>query len=294
MNANVSTAADSLLQQLGNRPRPKVGIILGSGLGGLADQISDALKIDYESIPGFVRSTAGGHRGQLIFGELQSVPVVAMAGRFHRYEGWTNDQAAFPVEVMHAIGADSLIVSNAAGGVSPKLAVGDIVILKDHLNWMGGTFQFNQARLIQKQGKESSEVIGGINRGQIYDQPMAKIAQESAMKAGFSANFGTYLATLGPTYETRAEYRMMRKLGADVVGMSTVPEVLVANALGMRVLGLSMVSNVADPDRPNVANHEEVLLAGQAAGAKMETIVRGVLRRGVLRNCPESTSRTSP
>lgn len=268
MKSNVSSATESLRERLGGRPLPQTGIILGSGLGGLADQILDPLKIDYESIPGFVRSTAGGHRGQLIFGSLQSVPIVAMAGRFHRYEGWTNDQAAFPVQVMHAMGASSLIVSNAAGGVSPKLAVGDIVILKDHLNWMGGTFQFN---------RESKFLFGGADRGNTYDIPMAQAAQSAAMQDGFSANFGTYLATLGPTYETRAEYRMMRKLGADVVGMSTVPEVLVAKSLGMRVLGLSMVSNVADPDRPIVANHEEVLRAGQAAGAKMETIVRGVL-----------------
>ena len=294
---NVSSAAEFLSEQLGDQPRPQVGIILGSGLGGLADQITDPLKtdplkIDYESIPGFVRSTAGGHRGQMIFGTLQSVPVVAMAGRFHRYEGWTNDQAAFPVEVMHAIGVSSLIVSNAAGGVSPKLAVGDIVILKDHLNWMGGTFGFNRNLSSEasngsgeasngsceaSNGYSEADVFGGPDRGNTYDTDMAHAAQASAMQAGFTANFGTYLATLGPTYETRAEYRMMRQVGADVVGMSTVPEVLVAKSLGLRVLGLSMVSNVADPDRPIVADHEEVLMAGKAAGAKMETIVRGVL-----------------
>lgn len=272
MNAIVSDAADSLRERIGDRFQPIAGIILGSGLGGLADQITSPLKIDYESIPGFVQSTAGGHRGQLIFGLLQSAPVVAMAGRFHRYEGWTNDQAAFPVRVMHALGATSLIVSNAAGGVSPKLAVGDIVILKDHLNWMGGNFYFDQ-----KRSNEMPDHFGGVNRGKFYDEQLADVAQLSAMKAGFSANFGTYLATLGPTYETRSEYRIMRQLGADVVGMSTVPEATVARYLGMRALGLSMVSNVADPDRPIAANHEEVIRAGQAAGAKMETIVRGVL-----------------
>ena len=279
--SNVSTATEFLSERLADRPRPHVGIILGSGLGGLADQISDPLKIDYQDIPGFVRSTAGGHRGQMIFGTLQSLPVVAMAGRFHRYEGWTNDQAAFPVQVMHLLDVNSLIVSNAAGGVSPKLSVGDIVILKDHLNWMGGTFEFNQNQIDEQSLSDGNHVkatlFGGPDRGNTYDDHMASVAQASAMKAGFTANFGTYLATLGPTYETRAEYRMMRQMGADVVGMSTVPEVLVAKSIGMRVLGLSMVSNVADPDRPIVANHEEVLLAGKAAGAKMETIVRGVL-----------------
>jgi purine-nucleoside phosphorylase len=198
-----------------------------------------------------------------------------MAGRFHRYEGWSNDQATFPVQVMRSLGADYLIVSNAAGGVSPKLAVGDIVILRDHLNLMGGTFQFNGDR--SETGHP--ERLGGPNRGSLYDPLLANAARTAAIQAGFTANFGTYLATLGPTYETRAEYRMMRRIGADVVGMSTVPEVLVANRLNMKVLGLSMVSNVADPDRPVIANHEEVLLAGKAAGAKMEAIVGGVLSR---------------
>ena len=275
MNANVSLAVKFLRHHLVGRPAPRAALILGSGLGDLAQRIENSLAIAYDKIPGMVASTARGHQGELIFGTLQSVPLVAMAGRFHRYEGWTNDQICFPVTLMHALGASCLIVSNAAGAVSPKLAVGDIVILRDHMNGIGG----NPAS------------PSGSCRGRLYDLSMARAAQRAALEAGFAANSATYLATLGPTYETRAEYRMMRRMGADVVGMSTVPEVLEASALGMRVLGLSMVSNVANPDCPTVASHAEVLQAGKAAAAKMEAIVRGVLampcfRRSADKNPP--------
>lgn len=250
--------------------QPVLAIILGSGLGGLATKINNSVEIDYEQIPGFARSTAGGHRGRLIIGTLEDRPVVAMAGRFHRYEGWTSDQTAFPVFVMNRLGADALVVSNAAGGVNPKLSVGDLVIIRDHINMMSGlsipiTQPWDLSPL-------RTERTGGV-----YDAKLAAFAKQVAIKNQFTATAGTYLATFGPTYETRAEYRMMRKIGADVAGMSTVPEVLAASAIGMKVLGLSMVTNVANPDRPIEANHDEVLEAGRAAAVKMETIVRAVL-----------------
>jgi purine-nucleoside phosphorylase len=247
---------------------PKAAIILGSGLGQLADRIDDATAIPFGDIPGFGTSTAAGHRGQLVLGTLENVPVVAMAGRFHRYEGWSNDDVAFPVAVMHAIGATHLIVSNAAGGVSPKLRVGDIVVICDHVNFMTGTFGWNRDR-----GGESF-----VRPAATYDPAMSQTAIEVSIRENFTAIRGTYLATFGPTYETRAEYRMMRRIGADVVGMSTVPEVLAASHLGMAVLGLSMVSNVANPDLAVKADHDEVLQAGRAAEVKMEAIVRGVVR----------------
>jgi purine-nucleoside phosphorylase len=248
--------------------RPSVAIILGSGLGGLADRIENPTVVSYSEIPGFRSSSAKGHRGELIFGQLESTQVVAMAGRLHRYEGWTNDEIAFPVQLMSALGAERLVVSNAAGGVSPKLCVGDIVVICDHINWMGGRFSWNRglgATSIRRQKD-------------VYDPEMSLVAIKVAIEQNFTACVGTYLATLGPTYETRSEYRMMRRIGADVAGMSTVPEVLAATRLGMRVLGLSMVSNVANPDLAIVADHSEVLEAGRAAEAKMEAIVRGVLR----------------
>ena len=248
--------------------RPRVAIILGSGLGGLADRIEHSTCIPFGDIPGFGTSSASGHRGQLILGELESTQVVVMAGRIHRYEGWSNDQVAFPVRLMAAIGCERLIVSNAAGGVSPKLGVGDIVVIRDHINMMGGRTNWDQDR----------HVPALTRQGDLYDSAMSRVAMEVAVGKQFSAYEGTYLATLGPTYETRSEYRMMRRIGADVVGMSTVPEVLAAARVNLRVLGLSMVSNVANPDRPLKADHAEVLEAGRRAEVKMEAIVRGVLR----------------
>lgn len=257
---------------------PQTAIILGSGLGGLADKIDDPIAIAYEDIPGFAKSTAGGHRGQLILGTLADMPVVAMAGRFHRYEGWSIDDVAFPVHVMHSLGAQRLIVSNAAGGVNPKLRVGDIVVIRDHINLMTG---------ISRHSSHSPE-LPIAHRGEIYDSAMSSIALQVAIDENFAAHEGTYLATFGPTYETRAEYRMQRKLGADVAGMSTVPEVMAAADLGLAVLGLSMVTNVANPDIAIKADHGEVLEAGQAGAAKMESIVRRVL------SAPLSEGRSGP
>ncbi len=236
--------------------RPAIAIILGSGLGGLAQHIEQPIAIPYREIPGFRTSSAKGHRGELIFGVLEQTPVVAMAGRLHRYEGWSNDEIAFPVQLMASLGADRLIVSNAAGGVSPKLSVGDIVVIRDHINWIGGLSRRNR----------EVDALSPIRSASLYDEAMSLVAMQVAIEKQFNACQGTYLATLGPTYETRSEYRMMRRIGADVVGMSTVPEVLAASAFGMRVLGLSMVSNVANPDTAIVADHAEVLEAGAGGG----------------------------
>ncbi|MCS7471148.1 purine-nucleoside phosphorylase [Stieleria sp. ICT_E10.1] len=268
--------------------RPTVTtIVLGSGLGSLADKIESPVIVPFADIPGFAHSTASGHRGQLVFGTLGGDPVIAMAGRLHRYEGWSDDQVTFPIRVMHTMGAKCLIASNAAGGVNPKLAVGDIVVLCDQINWLHARRQFASP----KQTAQSENVQGETGaapdglpigfpagrRGQIFDPQLASLALAAAREGGFVAVPGTYLATLGPTYETRAEYRMMRRIGADVVGMSTAGEVLTAANHGMSVLALSIVSNVADPDRAKVADHAEVLEAGDAAAAKLEGIVRRIL-----------------
>jgi purine-nucleoside phosphorylase len=247
---------------------PDVAIILGSGLGGLADKIDEPTKIDYGDLAGFAKSTAGGHRGQLLLGQLAGVPIVAMAGRFHRYEGHSNAAVEFPVHVMQRLGAKRLIVSNAAGGVNPKLSVGDIVIIRDHINLMGGGGNY----------RHGAWHYSPLRSGEVYDATMSALARRTGVDHGFDAIEGTYLATLGPTYETRSEYRMMRRMGADVAGMSTVPEVLAATSVGMKVLGLSMVANVANPDQPITTSHAEVLQAGRAAAGKMEAIVRAVLR----------------
>jgi purine-nucleoside phosphorylase len=249
---------------------PSVAIILGSGLGGLADRIEEQTVISCAEIPGCKRASASGHRGQLILGRLESMPVVAMAGRLHRYEGCSNDEVAFPVRLMSALGATRLIVSNAAGGISPLLRVGDVVVIRDHINLLGGTFQC----------PGFPPLPAPRRLGEVYDAALSALAIRVAVEQGFTARPGTYLATLGPSYETRAEIRMMRRWGADVVGMSTVPEVLAAAAAKMRVLGLSIVTNVANPDRPVVADHAQVLEAGLAAEVKLEAIVRAVVGCG--------------
>ncbi|MEO1525778.1 MAG: purine-nucleoside phosphorylase [Planctomycetota bacterium] len=252
--------------------QPRTGIVLGSGLGPLADKIESPTAIAFADIPGFGRSTAGGHRGQLIVGHLAGSPVIAMAGRLHRYEGWSDEEVTFPIRVLHGLGATRLIASNAAGGVNPKLRVGDVLVIRDHINWLhpraGG------ALITFRAGSKAEEPSP---HAEIYSSEMAEAALAAARRNGFSATEGTYLATLGPTYETRAEYRMMRRIGADVVGMSTVGEVITAIRCGLSVLALSTVSNVADPDRPVVADHQEVLAAGAAAAEKLEAIVRSVL-----------------
>lgn len=316
-NAQVAHHEGQLLQQalkyvtsrsgdLAFGTRPTTAIILGSGLGGLADQIADPIALSYEDIPGFGVSSAGGHRGELILGHLGSSLVIAMAGRFHCYEGWTSNQVAFPVKLMARLGADKLIVSNAAGGVNPKFRVGDIVVIRDHLNFMGtcnfigtgnfisfgdstGSQQVPNSNLSAdqqalgpnpgpaSQGRDTQKCPSLQRAAEIYDPQMSSEAVRIGTQGGFNVYPGTYLATLGPNYETRSEYRMMRRIGADVAGMSTVPEVLAASAAGMRILGLSMVSNVANPDQPIKADHAEVLEAGAVAAVKLESIVRGVL-----------------
>ena len=253
-------------------------IVLGSGLGALADKIESPIAIPFSQIPGFARSTASGHRGQLIFGTLGGAPLIAMAGRLHRYEGWSNAQVAFPIQVMQALGASRFIASNAAGGVNPKLKVGDILVIRDHIDWL---YQRSRLPAISPNAAQTNTADPSdrppIRCGRVYDAELSCMALAAAREGGFTAIEGTYLATLGPTYETRAEYRMMRRMGADVVGMSTVPEVLAAIQAGMVVLALSIVSNVADPDRAIVADHAEVLQAGDAAAAKLEQIIRRVI-----------------
>jgi len=255
---------------------PLAAIILGSGLGDLANQIQSPVHIDYADLPGFFRPTALGHRGQLILGTLDSVPVVAMAGRMHRYEGHHDSQITFPVRMMAALGASTLIVSNAAGGLNPRLNVGDIVVIDDHLD-------LAKSRLPPTPVPASPDTVlheRSLARSsrQLYDRQLVQVALQAARAADFVAAAGTYIATLGPTYETRAEYRMMRYFGGDVVGMSTAPEVRMAALLGMRVLGLSVVSNVARPDAPEPTDHHHVLVAGHSAGFKLRKIVASTLK----------------
>ncbi len=256
--------------------RPAAALILGSGLGGLADEVAGAVRIDFGDVPGFASSTAAGHRGQLLLGQLDGVEVVLMAGRVHRYEGHSDAAVSFPVRLLAALGARRLIVSNAAGGLNPLLRVGDIVVIADHLD-LGR--RAGRPLTGSAAAAESDREMRGLSTAvrELYAPALLRVALAAARAGDFQACPGIYLATLGPTYETRAEYRMMRCFGADVVGMSTAPEVAVARQLGMEVLGLSIVSNVAQPDAPHTTSHQEVLAVGHSAAANLRKIIAAAL-----------------
>lgn len=249
--------------------RPHAGIILGTGLGALARQIEAAATIEYDEIPHFPRSTVTSHRGQLICGLLSGVPVVAMEGRFHAYEGYPLDQITLPVRVMKALGAELLLVTNAAGGMNPVYATGDIMLIDDHLNLMGlnPLVGVNDDRL----GPRFPDM------SQPYDAQLIQQAMEIARRENFAAHRGVFVAVTGPNLETRAEYRFLRAIGADAVGMSTVPEVIVAVHAGMRVLGVSTITDVCFPDALKPVDVAEIIATANAAEPKLRAIITGVL-----------------
>ena len=250
--------------------QPKVGIILGSGLGGLSKSIGDAVRVPFGDIPGFPNATIAGHEGVVIVGSLGGREVVALSGRFHMYEGHPAALAAFPVRVFHALGALELFVSNAAGGISPKLAVGDLMMISDHLNLMG-----------------ANPLVGEAQEGEIrfpdmtdaYNPGLRWLLRTTAEKLGITLREGIYAGLLGPSYETPSEVKMLRLLGADAVGMSTVPEVIMARALGMRVAGVSCITNAAAGVTGSALGHAEVLETTNRVSASFESLVTEFLAR---------------
>ena len=259
---------------------PKVGIILGSGLGGLSKSIADAVRIPFSEIPGFPEVTVAGHEGAVIVGSLGGREIVALSGRFHVYEGHPAALAAFPVRVFHALGARDLFVSNAAGGISPKLAVGDLMMISDHLNLMG-----------------TNPLVGEAQEGEVrfpdmtdaYNPGLRWLLRTTAESLGIKLREGVYAGLLGPSYETPSEVRMLRLLGADAVGMSTVPEVIVARALGMRVAGVSCITNAAAGVTGAALSHEEVLETTHQVSASFESLVTEFLARSAV---PQLSSAT--
>ena len=256
-------AAKAIRRRIGE-VRPVAAVVLGSGLGGLADRIANPVAVPFAEVPGFPSATIVGHAGKLIAGTLGGRPVIALAGRFHMYEGHDAALAGFPVRVLHALGARTLFVSNAAGGIRRTFQPGDLMLIRDHLNLM---FR--------------NPLVGALEPGDVrfpdmsapYDESLAQQLREHASALGFALQEGVYGGLLGPTYETPAEVNMLAILGADAVGMSTVPEVIVARAIGMRVAGISCITNLASGISPHPLSHAEVIETTTLVAERFESLV---------------------
>ena len=261
-------AAAGAIRQRWNE-KPKVGVILGTGLGGFAEQVEDQVAIDYEDIPNFPRSTAVSHKGRLVCGKIDGVPIVAMEGRIHQYEGYPLQQITLPVRVMKALGAETLLVTHAVGGMNPLYQAGDVMIIDDHINLMGDNplVGINDDRLGVRFPDMSAP----------YTPELIEVGQEIARRENFVAHRGVVVAVTGPCLETRAEYRFLRMIGADVVGMSTVPEVIVAVHSEMRVFGLSVITDMCLPDSLKPAVVEEIIAVANSAEPKLRALVTGVI-----------------
>ena len=265
----VEAAASSVRERFS--ARPDAAIILGTGLGRLASNIETAAVIEYGDIPGFPLSTVESHEGRLLCGRLAGKTVVAMQGRFHRYEGYSLAQVTFPVRVLRALGTDTLIVSNACGGLNPLWAAGDLMLIADHINLLGDN------PLIGPNDERFGPRFPDLSSP--YDPSLRALARTVAAEQRMTLREGVYVAVAGPNLETRAEYRMLRAIGADVVGMSTVPEVIVAIHGGMRVLGLSIVTDMCLPDALEPATVEQIIAVANGAEPNLAALVRGVLER---------------
>ena len=248
---------------------PEYGVILGSGLGSFTDDIQIEFTLPYGEIPNFPVSTVQGHKGALVFGTIGTKKVVAMQGRFHYYEGYSMKEVTFPVRVMKFLGVEKLIVSNASGGVNPNYNVGDVVLIKDHVNMMPehplrGT---------------NDERFGPrfVNMSEAYSRKMIAKAKELAQKLNIEVKEGVYLGLQGPTFETLAEYKMVKNVGADCVGMSTVPEVIVARHMEMETFGLSVITDMGDEDSIETISHDEVLEAAKSAEPKVRMLIKELI-----------------
>lgn len=263
----MSAAADVLRERLGGAP--DVAVVLGSGLGRLARAIRDPVRIPFQDLPGFPAAGVPGHAGEMIAGTLEGRPVLLQAGRYHLYEGHDPPVVVTPVRTLARLGVTTLLLTNAAGGLDPRMTPGSLMVVDDHLNLLW-----------------RNPLVGPVADGEIrfpdmsrpYDRALQARFAEAAGELRIPLFRGTYAAVLGPSFETPAEVRMLRRLGADAVGMSTVPEAITARALGMRVAALSVITNLASGLAPEPPSHEEVIEVGRAASERVESLVRGVLR----------------
>lgn len=263
----MTEAVEAIKEQI--EARPKVGLILGSGLGDLADEIEGAVKIKYADIPHFPLSTVPGHAGQLVIGQLHGVNVLAMQGRFHFYEGYSMQEVTFPVRVMKGLGVDTLVVTNACGGINSSFQAGDLMIIEDHLNMTGTN------PLIGPNDEELGPRFPDMSRA--YDPQFIKLAEETAGLLGISVQKGVYAGITGPSFMTPAELKMLRALGADALGMSTVPEVIVANHTGIRVLGIACVTDMAIAEELEPLTHEQVVATADRTKPKFIKLIKEIV-----------------
>jgi len=269
-SAQAAKKAANAIRARADTRSPSIAIILGSGLGGLSNKLVDAVRIPFGDIPGFPEATVVGHEGTLLLGSLGGRDVVALSGRFHVYEGHPAALAAFPVRVFHALGAREMFVSNAAGGISPKFAVGELMMISDHINLMGTNPLIGEVEETDARFTDMTDA---------YDPGFRRILRNSAEELGITLREGVYAGVLGPSFETPAEVKMLRMLGADAVGMSTVPEVIVARGLGMRVAGVSCITNAAAGVTGAALSHAEVLETTNRVRGAFEALVTEFLEK---------------
>ena len=264
----VQSAADFIRRRFSQPVRH--GIILGTGAGDVAKSIEPVAVIPYSQIKGFPTSTALGHQGQFICGTLMGTPILAMQGRFHLYEGYSVDVATLPIHVMHELGIKSLFVSNASGGLNPNYRSGEIMLIESHVDFLfRSTPRLTDPPVMQRPARRSDG----------YDQEFIETGLACGRRNGFPVHRGVYAALLGPNYETRAEYRMLRRIGADVAGMSTVPEVTVATRYAMRIMGLSLITNVAKPDLLAATSGQEVIAAAKTAAPHLQLLIADAIKQ---------------
>ncbi len=268
--ANAEHAARTI-RSLGGPDNARVALVLGSGLGGFADDFEDATAISYNEIPGFVSSTAQGHAGKLVAGKVDQVPVLAMQGRVHFYEGYSLEKVTFPMRVFKQLGIKSVILTNAAGGIDVQLSQGALMVISDHLNLMG----------VNPLVGPNDERFGPRfpDMSEVYSRELQELTVEEARGLGVEVRRGIYAALSGPSYETPAEIHMLRTFGADAVGMSTVPEAIVARHMGMRVLGISCITNMAAGISNEPINHEEVMETGNRVRATFAQLLRRIIAK---------------
>ncbi|MEY8001330.1 purine-nucleoside phosphorylase [Clostridium sp. Mt-5] len=268
LNTNIREAVNYINSNI--ELKPKIGIILGSGLGSMADEIEDAKVYKYSEIPHFPVSTVQGHKNHFIIGKLQGKVVVAMQGRFHYYEGYSMKEVTFPIRVMKMMGIETLIVTNASGGINKNYNSGDLMLIKDHINLSG------QNPLIGQNSEEFGPRFPDMSEA--YNKGLRKIAKKEALKLGINLQEGVYVYMTGPSYETPAEINMMGMLGGDAVGMSTVPEVIAANHSGIKVIGISCITNMAAGILNHRLSHEEVIKTSAVASEKFITFTKELVK----------------